>query len=151
MSFTWGAVVGLATPIPYFYSVFFITVLIHRCGRDFERCVSCIYLCFLACLPNQNLVDAPSSMERTGNGIALLSNTSSYLVSTRLFSIALVVPQWRKWDRGRGIKVLASTYRIDINLSWTFLTNGAFPTLYDGPWSSVRIASSQKEPYRVIS
>ncbi|KAF8916062.1 ergosterol biosynthesis ERG4/ERG24 [Mucidula mucida] len=38
MSFTWGAVIGFATPIPYFYSVFFITVLIHRCGRDFERC-----------------------------------------------------------------------------------------------------------------
>jgi len=37
-SFTWGLVVGTATPIPYFYSVFFITVLIHRCGRDFERC-----------------------------------------------------------------------------------------------------------------
>jgi len=38
MSFLWGAVVGTTTPIPYFYSVFFITVLIHRCGRDFERC-----------------------------------------------------------------------------------------------------------------
>ena len=37
MSFTWGAIIGLATPIPYFYSVFFITVLVHRCGRDFER------------------------------------------------------------------------------------------------------------------
>ncbi|EPQ56334.1 ERG4/ERG24 ergosterol biosynthesis protein [Gloeophyllum trabeum ATCC 11539] len=37
-SFTWGLVVGTASPIPYFYSVFFITVLIHRCGRDFERC-----------------------------------------------------------------------------------------------------------------
>lgn len=37
MSFTWGAVIGTATPIPYFYSVFFIVVLIHRCGRDFER------------------------------------------------------------------------------------------------------------------
>lgn len=39
MSFTWGAIIGLATPIPYFYSVFFITVLVHRCGRDFERYV----------------------------------------------------------------------------------------------------------------
>ncbi|KAJ7577037.1 ERG4 ERG24 ergosterol biosynthesis protein [Mycena floridula] len=38
MSLTWGAVIGTATPIPYFYSCFFITVLIHRCGRDFERC-----------------------------------------------------------------------------------------------------------------
>jgi len=39
MSFTWGAIIGSATPIPYFYSVFFITVLVHRCGRDFERSV----------------------------------------------------------------------------------------------------------------
>lgn len=38
MSFCWGVVIGRATVIPYFYSVFFITVLIHRCGRDFERC-----------------------------------------------------------------------------------------------------------------
>ncbi|EIN05960.1 ERG4/ERG24 ergosterol biosynthesis protein [Punctularia strigosozonata HHB-11173 SS5] len=38
MSFTWGLIVGRCSPIPYFYSVFFITVLVHRCGRDFERC-----------------------------------------------------------------------------------------------------------------
>ncbi|KAH9913921.1 ERG4/ERG24 ergosterol biosynthesis protein [Fomitopsis serialis] len=38
MSLTWGLVIGTASPIPYFYSVFFIVVLIHRCGRDFERC-----------------------------------------------------------------------------------------------------------------
>ncbi|KAJ7180721.1 ergosterol biosynthesis ERG4/ERG24 [Mycena filopes] len=38
MSFCWGAIIGNATPIPYFYSVFFITVLVHRTGRDFERC-----------------------------------------------------------------------------------------------------------------
>ncbi|KAF9454324.1 ERG4/ERG24 ergosterol biosynthesis protein [Macrolepiota fuliginosa MF-IS2] len=38
MSFTWGAIIGTTTIIPYFYSVFFITVLIHRCSRDFERC-----------------------------------------------------------------------------------------------------------------
>jgi len=37
MSFLWGAIIGTATPIPYFYCIFFITVLIHRCGRDFER------------------------------------------------------------------------------------------------------------------
>lgn len=40
MSFTWGACIGTASIIPYFYSVFFITVLIHRCSRDFERFVS---------------------------------------------------------------------------------------------------------------
>jgi delta24(24(1))-sterol reductase len=45
MSFTWGAIVGFATPIPYFYSVFFITVLIHRCGRDFERYVNLLHVC----------------------------------------------------------------------------------------------------------
>ncbi|KAI0035299.1 ERG4/ERG24 ergosterol biosynthesis protein [Vararia minispora EC-137] len=37
-SLTWGLVIGTASPIPYFYSVFFIVVLIHRCSRDFERC-----------------------------------------------------------------------------------------------------------------
>ncbi|KAF8338113.1 ERG4/ERG24 ergosterol biosynthesis protein [Cantharellus anzutake] len=39
-SLTWGLVVGTASPIPYFYSIFFICVLIHRCGRDFERCAA---------------------------------------------------------------------------------------------------------------
>jgi len=39
MSFLWGAIAGTVSPIPYFYSVFFITVLVHRCGRDFERYV----------------------------------------------------------------------------------------------------------------
>lgn len=39
----WGAIVGTTSIIPYFYSVFFIVVLIHRCGRDFERCVSRFY------------------------------------------------------------------------------------------------------------
>lgn len=38
MALTWGLVQGGCSVIPYFYSVFFITVLIHRCGRDFERC-----------------------------------------------------------------------------------------------------------------
>ncbi|KAF8202267.1 ergosterol biosynthesis ERG4/ERG24 [Pholiota molesta] len=38
MSLTWGAIIGTTTIIPYFYSMFFITVLLHRCTRDFERC-----------------------------------------------------------------------------------------------------------------
>lgn len=38
MSLTWGLCIGTASPIPYFYSVFFIAVLVHRVGRDFERC-----------------------------------------------------------------------------------------------------------------
>jgi delta24(24(1))-sterol reductase len=45
MSFTWGLVVGTASPIPYFYSVFFITVLVHRTTRDFERCVLTVSSC----------------------------------------------------------------------------------------------------------
>jgi hypothetical protein len=39
MSLMWGLVVGTASPIPYFYPLFFLAVLTHRCGRDFERCV----------------------------------------------------------------------------------------------------------------
>lgn len=38
MSLTWGAIIGTTTIIPYFYSMFFIVVLLHRCTRDFERC-----------------------------------------------------------------------------------------------------------------
>jgi len=38
MSLTWGAVIGTASIIPYFYSMFFIVTLLHRCTRDFERC-----------------------------------------------------------------------------------------------------------------
>ena len=37
MSLTWGLCQGTCSPIPYFYSVFFIAVLVHRVGRDFER------------------------------------------------------------------------------------------------------------------
>ncbi|QRW03505.1 C-14 sterol reductase ERG24 [Ceratobasidium sp. AG-Ba] len=38
-SLTWGLCVGFCSPIPYFYSMFFFTVLvIGTCGRDFERC-----------------------------------------------------------------------------------------------------------------
>jgi len=39
MSLTWGAIIGTTTIIPYFYSMFFIVVLLHRCTRDFERYV----------------------------------------------------------------------------------------------------------------
>jgi len=37
-SLTWGLCVGTCTPIAYFYPAFFLAVLTHRCGRDFERC-----------------------------------------------------------------------------------------------------------------
>ncbi|CAE7112389.1 unnamed protein product [Rhizoctonia solani] len=35
---TWSLSTGFASPIPYFYPVFFFVVLVHRCTRDFERC-----------------------------------------------------------------------------------------------------------------
>ena len=37
-SFLWGAIAGTHSIIPYYYSVFFLAVLTHRCGRDFDRC-----------------------------------------------------------------------------------------------------------------
>jgi delta24(24(1))-sterol reductase len=37
-SVTWGLTAGLNTPITMFYPVFFLAVLTHRCGRDFEKC-----------------------------------------------------------------------------------------------------------------
>lgn len=37
-AFLWGAIAGTHSVIPYYYSVFFLAVLTHRCGRDFERC-----------------------------------------------------------------------------------------------------------------
>jgi len=36
-SFLWGAIAGSGSVIPYYYSVFFLAVLTHRCGRDLER------------------------------------------------------------------------------------------------------------------
>jgi hypothetical protein len=37
MCITWAAIAGTTTAIPYFYPLFFLTVLVHRVGRDFER------------------------------------------------------------------------------------------------------------------
>ena len=73
MSFTWGLVVGTASPIPYFYSVFFITVLIHRTTRDFERCVPRVP----RLVENDSLnlaffLGVASSTAKTGHAIARL-------------------------------------------------------------------------------
>jgi hypothetical protein len=67
MSFLWGAIVGTASPIPYWYSIFFITVLIHRCGRDFER-----YIFFIVEIyeVTNNRLGVRASMARTGNATA---------------------------------------------------------------------------------
>ncbi|KAJ1028770.1 hypothetical protein NDA16_001935 [Ustilago loliicola] len=37
-AFLWGTIAGTRSIIPYYYSVFFLAVLTHRCGRDFEKC-----------------------------------------------------------------------------------------------------------------
>jgi hypothetical protein len=70
MSFTWGLVVGTASPIPYFYSVFFITVLVHRTTRDFERCVPFPTVSMSPMLIRK--LGVPSSMAKTGIAIARL-------------------------------------------------------------------------------
>ncbi|WVQ85315.1 hypothetical protein IAT38_007480 [Cryptococcus sp. DSM 104549] len=35
---TWGLTGGFNTPITMFYPIFFLAVLTHRCGRDFDKC-----------------------------------------------------------------------------------------------------------------
>jgi delta24(24(1))-sterol reductase len=37
-SLMWGISAGFVTPITFFYPAFFLAVLTHRCGRDFEKC-----------------------------------------------------------------------------------------------------------------
>ncbi|CAG8597465.1 18166_t:CDS:2 [Acaulospora morrowiae] len=38
MAFSWGFITGFNSPIPYFYPLFFVVVLVHRVSRDMERC-----------------------------------------------------------------------------------------------------------------
>ena len=78
ISLTWGACIGTASVIPYFYSVFFITVLIHRCSRDFERFVSSLNV---AVIHLTIFPDARGSMARTGTAIARLSSINLYHTS----------------------------------------------------------------------
>ena len=85
MSLTWGAIIGTTTIIPYFYSVFFITVLLHRCTRDFERYV-------LDHIKKKLVLSelifaysgAQSSMAKIGNVTAKWSSTSIFLESTKV-------------------------------------------------------------------
>ncbi|QUC23506.1 uncharacterized protein UV8b_07747 [Ustilaginoidea virens] len=37
-SFSWGLITGFKSPFPWFYPVFFMTMIIHRSNRDIERC-----------------------------------------------------------------------------------------------------------------
>ncbi|KAK2592590.1 C-24(28) sterol reductase [Conoideocrella luteorostrata] len=37
-SFSWGLITGFKSPFPWFYSVFFMVMIIHRANRDIERC-----------------------------------------------------------------------------------------------------------------
>ena len=83
MSLTWGAIIGTTTIIPYFYSVFFITVLLHRCTRDFER-----YAIKLMKNHLSGLIfaysGAQSSMGKIGNVTVKSSSTSIFPESTKV-------------------------------------------------------------------
>ena len=35
---TWGLITGFNSPFPWFYSIFFTCMIIHRAKRDIERC-----------------------------------------------------------------------------------------------------------------
>lgn len=35
---SWGLITGFKSPFPWFYSVFFAGMIIHRARRDIERC-----------------------------------------------------------------------------------------------------------------
>lgn len=35
---SWGLITGFNSPFPWFYSVFFTVMIIHRARRDLERC-----------------------------------------------------------------------------------------------------------------
>ena len=38
MALSWGAICGFRSPIPFFYSFFFLCMILHRTWRDIERC-----------------------------------------------------------------------------------------------------------------
>jgi delta24(24(1))-sterol reductase len=35
---TWGLISGFKSPFPWFYSVFFFAMILHRARRDIQRC-----------------------------------------------------------------------------------------------------------------
>jgi len=35
---SWGLITGFDSPFPWFYSVFFSVMIVHRAARDIERC-----------------------------------------------------------------------------------------------------------------
>ena len=38
MATSWGLSCGFGSPLPFFYPVFFVSMLAHRYARDVERC-----------------------------------------------------------------------------------------------------------------